>query len=223
MQKEALRLFAAAVGVDHLRFFDRRERGERERLGFAALENGRAMRARQHADFAGDLAQIVVAAAVDALLLVEDADRGRLLLDVIERLVDRELVRLRKFFEDRRLHFVVQTRRPLCSARLCLRCKARLRCDRRRRGRRFRGSPVHFQQRHLALRLADLRREFLLDPDHFARVPMGELERLDELVFRQFVGRAFDHDDVVLGADVNQIEIALLALGRGSGWRRTRR
>ena len=44
-------------------------------------------------------------------------------------------------------------------------------------------------------------------------MPMGELERLDELLFRQFVRRAFDHDDVVLGADVNQIEIALLALG----------
>ena len=74
---------------------------------------------------------------------------------------------------------------------------------------------LHFHQRHLALRLADLRREFLLDADHFARVSMREFERLDELVFRQFVGRAFDHDDVVLGADVNQIEVALLALGVG--------
>ena len=48
MQQKAFRLFAAAVGIDHLRFFDRGESGERERLRFAALENGRAMRARQH-------------------------------------------------------------------------------------------------------------------------------------------------------------------------------
>ena len=41
------------------------------------------------------------------------------------------------------------------------------------------------------------------------RVSVRELERLDELRFRQFVGRAFDHDDVVFGADVNEIEIAL--------------
>ena len=44
-------------------------------------------------------------------------------------------------------------------------------------------------------------------------MPVRELERLDELFFRQLVGRAFDHDDVVLSPDVNQIEIALLALG----------
>ena len=57
----------------------------------------RTVRARQHADFAGDLAQIVVAAAVDALLLVENVAAERFLLDVIERLVDRELVGLREF------------------------------------------------------------------------------------------------------------------------------
>ena len=46
MQDETLRCFAAAVGVDVLRFFDRRQGGERERLGFAALENRGAVRAR---------------------------------------------------------------------------------------------------------------------------------------------------------------------------------
>ena len=64
-------------------------------------------------------------------------------------------------------------------------------------------------QRHLAFRFADLRREFLLDPNHFARVSVRELERLHEFGFRQFIGRAFDHDDVVFRADVNEIEIAL--------------
>ena len=98
VQEEALRFFAAAVGIDVLRFFDRRESGERDRLRFAALENGRAMRARQHADFAGDLAQVIVAAAINALLLVENADAERFLLHVIERLRDRELVGLRDIF-----------------------------------------------------------------------------------------------------------------------------
>src|SRR5437879_933465 len=54
MQNKTLRSFAAAVGVDVLRFFDRSERGEREGLSFAALENGRTMRAGQHAHFATD-------------------------------------------------------------------------------------------------------------------------------------------------------------------------
>ena len=44
---------------------------------------------------------------------------------------------------------------------------------------------VHRHQRHLAFRLADLRRELFLDADHFLRVAVRELERLDEFVFRQ--------------------------------------
>ena len=71
---------------------------------------------------------------------------------------------------------------------------------------------VHRHQRHLAFRFADLRREFLLDADHFLRVPVRELERLDEIGFGQFQGGAFDHDDVVFRADVNEIEIALVPL-----------
>ena len=71
---------------------------------------------------------------------------------------------------------------------------------------------VHRHQRHLAFRFADLRREFLLDADHFLALTVRELERLDEVLFGNFVGRAFDHDDVVLGADVDEIEIALVAL-----------
>ena len=74
---------------------------------------------------------------------------------------------------------------------------------------------MHRQQRHFALRLADLGRELLLDADHFAGVPVREFERLDELLLRQFVGGAFDHDDVVLGADVNEIEVALAPLVMG--------
>ena len=41
---------------------------------------------------------------------------------------------------------------------------------------------------------------------------VGEFERFDEIGFGQFVRRAFDHDDVVFSADVNKIEIALVAL-----------
>ena len=39
MQNEPFRLFAAAVSINHLRLLDRRERGQRDRLSFAALEN----------------------------------------------------------------------------------------------------------------------------------------------------------------------------------------
>src|SRR5207249_9784034 len=54
VQNEPLRLLAAPVSIEHLRFLDRRQRGQRDRLGFAALENRRAMRPRQGAHFATD-------------------------------------------------------------------------------------------------------------------------------------------------------------------------
>jgi hypothetical protein len=54
MQNEPLRLFAPAVSINHLRFLDWGERSQRNCLCFAALENGRTMRARQDAHFAAD-------------------------------------------------------------------------------------------------------------------------------------------------------------------------
>src|ERR1700694_4608872 len=98
VQNETLRNFAATVGVDVLRFFDWRERHKRERLGFAALENRRAMRAREHADFAGDLPQILITAAIHAFLFFENAFSKCFLLHVIERLRNRERVGLGMFF-----------------------------------------------------------------------------------------------------------------------------
>ena len=41
---------------------------------------------------------------------------------------------------------------------------------------------------------------------------LGEMQGLDEFLFGEFVGLAFDHDDVGLVADVDQVEIAVCAL-----------
>src|SRR5947207_12409869 len=95
VQNESLGLFAAAVGIEHLCLFDRRQSRQRERLGLAPLENGGAMRAGQHAHFATDRTQIVITATVHAFLFVQDADPERLLWHVIEGLRDRERSGLR--------------------------------------------------------------------------------------------------------------------------------
>src|SRR5207237_2257502 len=108
VQNESLRLFAATVGINHLRLFDRSECGERERLGFTALKNRRTVCARQYAYFAADRTQICVTSAIDAFLFFQNADAKRFLLNVIERLRDRERISLRIFFQDRRLHFFTQ-------------------------------------------------------------------------------------------------------------------
>ena len=108
MQNETLRCFTAAVSVDVLRFLDRRECDQRERLCFATLKNRGAMRAWKHADFATDLPQILITAAVHAFLFFENAFAKRFLLHVIERLRDRERIRLRMLLQDRHLHFFAQ-------------------------------------------------------------------------------------------------------------------
>ena len=108
MENETLRSYSAAVGVDVLGFFNWRERYKGERLGFAALENGRSVRAWQHAHFTRNRSQVLITAAVDSLFLVQNADAKRFLLDVIECLRDRERISLGMFFQDRHLHFFAQ-------------------------------------------------------------------------------------------------------------------
>src|SRR5947208_15630338 len=65
------------------------------------------------------------------------------------------------------------------------------------------------EQLRLALRFAYHRRELLLNANHLACMFMRELERFHEFGFRQFVRRAFDHNHIVFGADVNKIDIDL--------------
>ena len=71
--------------VDLLLVRRRAERGDHERLRLAAREERRAVRARQHADLAGDRADVGEAAAVDALPLVDDRLADDLLLQPCRR------------------------------------------------------------------------------------------------------------------------------------------
>ena len=63
--------------VDLLLVGRRAERGDHERLRLAAREQRRAVRARQHADLAGDRADVGQAAAVDALAVARRSPRAR--------------------------------------------------------------------------------------------------------------------------------------------------
>ena len=64
MEDEPFGDFAAGVTVEVLGFVAGSERGQAERLGFAAREEGGAVRAREQADFAGERADFSDAAPV---------------------------------------------------------------------------------------------------------------------------------------------------------------
>ena len=66
------------------------------------------MRAWQHADFAADLSQILIAAPIHPLLLFQDADAESFFLDVIEGLRNGEIVCFGVFLQNRRFHFLAQ-------------------------------------------------------------------------------------------------------------------
>ena len=60
-------LYSSARPSTRCSSLDGAERGGDQRLRLAALEEGRAVRPRQHADLAGDGPQLLGGAAVDAL------------------------------------------------------------------------------------------------------------------------------------------------------------
>ena len=80
-----MRAVLALERVDDLLVLAGAERGDHERLGLAAGEERRAMRARQHADLAGDRPHGLGVAPVDARLAVEDAAAHDVLLELLEQ------------------------------------------------------------------------------------------------------------------------------------------
>ena len=71
VQHELLEVHAGEL-LDALLVLGGAERGGHQRLGLAAGEERRAVDARQQPDLAGDLADVALAAAADAALLVGD-------------------------------------------------------------------------------------------------------------------------------------------------------
>ena len=81
-------LIGAVQRIDILLVLARAERRDDHRLRFAAGEQSRAMRARQHPDLSQDRAHGGQIAPVDAPLVVENVPAHDLGLGVVERLLD---------------------------------------------------------------------------------------------------------------------------------------
>ena len=161
------------------------------------------MRAGHNAHFAMNRPQILVIATIDPLLSIQNADPKRFLLHIVEGLRDRERIGLRISFQDRHLHFFAQCLDRFSARDLSFGVKCRFNpiagyaiSDLQQVG-------VHREQRHLAFRLSYPRGKLFLNPDHLPCLTLRKLKRLHKVFLRNFFGRAFDHDDVVLSGDVN--------------------
>ena len=95
VEHEALAPVALDV-VEDLLVEDGAEGGDGQGLGLAAGEEGRAVGAGQDADLAGDGADVLEAAAVDAHALVEDGAAEDLVLEVLHEGVEELLLDARR-------------------------------------------------------------------------------------------------------------------------------
>lgn len=108
MENEALLVLAAGVVVEMLLLIGRSQRGDGERLSFAAGENGGAVNAWQGANFAVKRAKVADRTAVCAHAFFHDRNAERFLLEVFEGLLDIEVGGFRSALLDGGLDFVAQ-------------------------------------------------------------------------------------------------------------------
>ena len=211
VENEALGLGAAGEGVEFLGLLGGPERREDEALRVAALEERGAVHPREHADFARDRTERRGVAIVGADALVEDGLPVCLVLQILEN--DRDVVFLEFAFaelgEQRRFGFLLQGV-DIGLADLLLLAEDGV--GHLRTGDTFNDGArlgLRCDEVELGLGLARDGDEFPDRRDDRLDRLMGEFQRLDEAGLGQLIGGAFDHQHVLLVADVDQIEVRL--------------
>ena len=213
VEEEALAVFATGVVVEFLGFVERSEGCEGDRLGFAAGEEGGAVDAREDVDFRGERADFVETATVAALLLVEDGDPEGLFLEVVEGLADFEAACVRVLGEDGGFDLVLEFADGLGAGGFARGVDGGLDAGAGDVVGDFEEFGASVEEFEFADRFTAFGAEFLLGGDEGLDGGVAEVEGLDEFLVRDFEGVAFDHDDLVFRADVDEIDIAVEALG----------
>ena len=211
VQQELLLGLAAGVGVELLDVVAGAEGGQADGLGLAAGEHGRTVGAGQEAHLAGQGADGVEVAAVEALGVVEHEAADRFLLDVVLRVLDDELGDLLGAeLGDELLADVGEDRVDGGFAGQLLRGEQggddAITGQGLGGGEDLLGDDGH---RDGALGLAGLGGQFFLGGDQGLAGGLGELEGGDEVGLGDFVGGTFVHDHIGLVADVDQVEVGL--------------
>src|SRR5262245_18257291 len=213
MEHEALPLLALEA-LDFLRVFRGAQRTGDQRLGFAAREDCRSVRARQHARLDPDRPDLVELAAVEAHAVGQDLLAQNPFLEILKDLLRFDPA-LDFAFGDRRDELVEH----LIDAVVVLELAA---------------DPHRFGQRHedllfdlavevvtdlllldLDLWLARLFREVVDGGDDLLDRRVRRFERFEDLLFGDFFRAGLDHHDAVAGAGDDEIDFARLALLEG--------
>jgi hypothetical protein len=188
------------------------QRGDHERLGLAAREERRAVRARKRADLAGDGADVVEAAAVRTLVLLDDHVADVVLLQLVQHLAH-QLARagVRRFvLRDRLVAERVQGILPRVLLRRAVRLAGAIAVL---GGDLLRQRLVALREREDALGLPDPFAQVVLHavqlPDRLVR----ELQCLDDLALLHLAGARLHHHDVGVGGRDHQVERGLVQLG----------
>ena len=209
--------FAAGVGVEFLGVFVGAEGDEGDGLGFAAGEQGRAMRARQNAHFASNGADVIKAAAIQALVFVHDQAANGFLLDVVKGLAEHG------FGDFFRAEFCHQLGGDFVGDGFDGGFALQFLVGQKSGHHPFAGQGFGFLKnvvRHdadgdVALFLAGAGGQILLRLDQGLAAFVAEFEGGHEIRLGNFLGRAFEHDHVGGVADVDEVQIAVAHLGVG--------
>ena len=157
-------------------------------LGFAALEQGRAVRLREHADLDADGAHGLGIATVDARFAVEHVRANNVLLELVERLDD--VIALESAVRAAYLgHHGVQCRshRPLAFLLVCQAIRIRQRLTSHALH-FFSQAGVDLRRLEVPGRFAGFGGKFLDRLDGTLHLHVGVEHATEHLVFRQFLG-----------------------------------
>ena len=215
VQNKAFGRFTAGVGVEVLRLVSRREGRQGHGLRLAALEEGGSVGPGQHADFGFEFAQVVQTAPVAAFLAIENADAEGFFLQVVEGLTDGERGCLGEFRLDGGLDFAAQGADRFGAGDFTRRVESGFDAVAGHGVGDLKHAVVHRERRVFALGLGRFGGQLSLHRDELAHRFLGEIEGGFEVGLRQFVASAFDHNDFVFFADVNEVEVALFTLRVG--------
>ena len=211
VQNELFLALSAGVGIELLRVLGRAERGQDQRLGFAAAEQRRAVGAGQKARVAGNRPDVVKAAAVHPFPAVQNQTAHGLLLHVVKRVFEHELGDFfgAEFFHQFCADFIRHGLDRRLAREFARGQERRHHASARQRPGGMEDLVGHRTHHDGPFGFAGAPGQFFLGGDDWLAGVVAELKRGVKVRLGNFLSRPLEHDQFLFVADVNEVEIAL--------------